>query len=72
MGQWLVNTSLFEQAWRAVCDGIPNWWWSSFICTAAVFFCATIYYQSMTNQRYGDGEADNQALTGTFDTHSHT
>lgn len=66
MGQWLVNTSLFEQAWRAVCDGIPNWWWSSFICTAAVFFCAAIYYQSTLHDLME--RADRQALTGTSNT----
>lgn len=46
VGDWLVNTSLFEQAWRAVCIGDANWWWSSWICTAAVFFAAGIWCES--------------------------
>lgn len=46
VGDWLVNTSLFAQAWRAVCVGAPNWWWSSWICTAAIIFTAIIWSES--------------------------
>ncbi|GMK57824.1 hypothetical protein CspeluHIS016_0406580 [Cutaneotrichosporon spelunceum] len=46
MSEWLVNTSLFVQAWRAVCVGPPNWWWSSWICTAAIFFAAIIWSET--------------------------
>ncbi|BEJ12922.1 hypothetical protein CspHIS471_0300960 [Cutaneotrichosporon sp. HIS471] len=45
-GDWLVNTSLFAQAWRAVCVGAPNWWWSSWICTAAILFTAIIWSET--------------------------
>ncbi|KAL1406231.1 asparagine-linked glycosylation protein [Vanrija albida] len=44
-GDWLVGTSLFEQAWRAVCVGDAQWWWSSWICTAAILFTAIIWHQ---------------------------
>lgn len=43
MGQWLANTALFEQAWRIVCTGASNWWWSSFICTWTVIYTAIIW-----------------------------
>ncbi|TFK26067.1 hypothetical protein FA15DRAFT_686677 [Coprinopsis marcescibilis] len=28
MSDWLVNSTLFEQAWGYVCFGSMNWWWS--------------------------------------------
>ncbi|KAJ7746323.1 hypothetical protein B0H16DRAFT_1726503 [Mycena metata] len=39
MSQWLLNTSLFEQAWAHVCFGKANWWWSQQLClfTAGVW-----------------------------------
>ncbi|KAF5374525.1 hypothetical protein D9615_009039 [Tricholomella constricta] len=33
---WLLNTSLFEQAWAAVCFGPVNWWWSQQLCLYTV------------------------------------
>ncbi|KAJ8082727.1 hypothetical protein PM082_008583 [Marasmius tenuissimus] len=30
---WLVDTSLFEEAWKKACTGSVNWWWSEQICT---------------------------------------
>lgn len=29
---WLLDTSLFRQAWAAVCSGLFNWWWSEQLC----------------------------------------
>ncbi|KAF8225321.1 hypothetical protein L208DRAFT_1368328 [Tricholoma matsutake] len=29
---WLLHTSLFRQAWAAVCFGPFNWWWSEQLC----------------------------------------
>ncbi|WVQ83370.1 hypothetical protein IAT38_005511 [Cryptococcus sp. DSM 104549] len=46
VGQWLVNTKLFEQAWTIVCQGPANWWWSSWICTWTVVFTAIIRSES--------------------------
>ncbi|KAJ7717704.1 hypothetical protein B0H16DRAFT_1897835 [Mycena metata] len=36
MSQWLLNTSLFEQAWAHVCFGKANWWWSQQLCLFTV------------------------------------
>ncbi|KAJ7026101.1 hypothetical protein C8F04DRAFT_120728 [Mycena alexandri] len=36
MSQWLLNTSLFEQAWANVCFGQVNWWWSQQLCLFTV------------------------------------
>ncbi|KAJ7707952.1 hypothetical protein B0H16DRAFT_1823524 [Mycena metata] len=36
MSQWLLNTSLFEQAWAHVCFGKVNWWWSQQLCLFTV------------------------------------
>ncbi|GLB38778.1 hypothetical protein LshimejAT787_0506430 [Lyophyllum shimeji] len=33
---WLIDTSLFEQAWAAVCFGPFNWWWSQQLCLYTV------------------------------------
>ncbi|KAL7419032.1 asparagine-linked glycosylation protein [Cryptotrichosporon argae] len=44
--QWLVQTSLFDQAWETVCRGEASWWWSSWICTWAVVFTAVVWQQS--------------------------
>ncbi|KAF9459621.1 hypothetical protein BDZ94DRAFT_1324675 [Collybia nuda] len=35
---WLLNTSLFEQAWAAVCFGPINWWWSEQLCVYTVIW----------------------------------
>lgn len=32
IANWLVDTSLFEQAWATVCSGPLNWWWSEQLC----------------------------------------
>ncbi|WVN89502.1 uncharacterized protein L203_104727 [Cryptococcus depauperatus CBS 7841] len=45
-GQWLVKTALFEQAWSIVCDGVGNWWWSSWICTWTVIFTVLVWSES--------------------------
>lgn len=29
---WLVDTSLFKEAWATVCNGWSNWWWSEQLC----------------------------------------
>ncbi|KAF7324900.1 hypothetical protein MKEN_00532200 [Mycena kentingensis (nom. inval.)] len=36
LSQWLLNTSLFEQAWAGVCFGRFNWWWSQQLCLFTV------------------------------------
>ncbi|KAJ7653248.1 hypothetical protein DFH06DRAFT_529755 [Mycena polygramma] len=36
MSRWLLNTSLFEQAWASVCFGAVNWWWSQQLCLFTV------------------------------------
>ncbi|KAJ7158055.1 hypothetical protein C8R46DRAFT_1165229 [Mycena filopes] len=36
LSQWLLNTSLFEQAWANVCFGQVNWWWSQQLCLFTV------------------------------------
>ncbi|KAF7368919.1 hypothetical protein MVEN_00218000 [Mycena venus] len=36
MSRWLLNTSLFEQAWASVCFGKVNWWWSQQLCLYTV------------------------------------
>ncbi|KAE9395724.1 hypothetical protein BT96DRAFT_997419 [Gymnopus androsaceus JB14] len=36
LGNWLVGTALFEQAWRTVCYGASNWWWSQQLCSYTV------------------------------------
>ncbi|KAJ7449296.1 hypothetical protein FB451DRAFT_1288047 [Mycena latifolia] len=36
MSSWLLNTSLFEQAWASVCFGDVNWWWSQQLCLFTV------------------------------------
>ncbi|WWD21459.1 hypothetical protein CI109_105944 [Kwoniella shandongensis] len=46
IGQWLVKTPLFEQAWTVVCGGPSNWWWSSWICTWTVIFTAIVWSES--------------------------
>ncbi|KAJ7139086.1 hypothetical protein C8R44DRAFT_301105 [Mycena epipterygia] len=33
---WLIETSLFEQAWASVCFGPVNWWWSQQLCLFTV------------------------------------
>ncbi|KAF7303690.1 hypothetical protein MIND_00598400 [Mycena indigotica] len=36
ISRWLLNTSLFEQAWARVCFGKVNWWWSQQLCLYTV------------------------------------
>ncbi|KAJ6460962.1 hypothetical protein C8R45DRAFT_1028785 [Mycena sanguinolenta] len=36
MSKWLLDTSLFEQAWASVCFGKVNWWWSQQLCLFTV------------------------------------
>ncbi|KAF9565375.1 hypothetical protein CPC08DRAFT_659183 [Agrocybe pediades] len=36
VASWLHDTSLFEQAWFAVCAHPLNWWWSEQLCTFTV------------------------------------
>ncbi|KAJ6535950.1 hypothetical protein DFH09DRAFT_1042991 [Mycena vulgaris] len=36
MSGWLLETSLFEQAWFSVCFGPVNWWWSQQLCLFTV------------------------------------
>ncbi|KAJ6551669.1 hypothetical protein B0H19DRAFT_1211271 [Mycena capillaripes] len=36
MSEWLLDTSLFEQAWASVCFGKVNWWWSQQLCLFTV------------------------------------
>ncbi|THU98956.1 hypothetical protein K435DRAFT_795244 [Dendrothele bispora CBS 962.96] len=36
MTAWLVDSTLFEQAWVTVCAGPLNWWWSEQICAYTV------------------------------------
>jgi hypothetical protein len=33
---WLRGTELFEQAWKIVCAGPLNWWWSEQLCLFTV------------------------------------
>jgi hypothetical protein len=33
---WLRGTDLFEQAWKIVCAGPLNWWWSEQLCLFTV------------------------------------
>ena len=33
---WLINTTLFEEAWGAVSFGRMNWWWSEQLCLFTV------------------------------------
>ncbi|CAD6588962.1 MAG: asparagine-linked glycosylation protein, partial [Tremellales sp. Tagirdzhanova-0007] len=46
LGQWLVQTSLFEEIWSTVCSGPSNWWWSSLVCTWTVVFAAVLWVES--------------------------
>ncbi|WVW78496.1 hypothetical protein I302_100451 [Kwoniella bestiolae CBS 10118] len=46
IGNWLVHTPLFEQAWTVVCTGRANWWWSSWICTWTIVFTAIVWTES--------------------------
>ncbi|KIY69770.1 hypothetical protein CYLTODRAFT_420337 [Cylindrobasidium torrendii FP15055 ss-10] len=44
---WLLNTTLFEQAWAAVSFGTPNWWWSEQLCFFTVgYFTSFIFFES--------------------------
>ncbi|KAJ7094448.1 hypothetical protein B0H15DRAFT_829629 [Mycena belliarum] len=36
LSRWLLDTSLFEQAWASVCFGEVNWWWSQQLCLFTV------------------------------------
>ncbi|RXW20061.1 hypothetical protein EST38_g5802 [Candolleomyces aberdarensis] len=36
VANWLCETSLFEEAWAAVCFGKMNWWWSEQLCLFTV------------------------------------
>jgi len=36
LGNWLRDTSLFEQAWSFVCFAPVNWWWSEQLCLFTV------------------------------------
>ncbi|EDR06360.1 uncharacterized protein LACBIDRAFT_294714 [Laccaria bicolor S238N-H82] len=36
ISSWLLNTSLFEEAWASVCVGPLNWWWSEQLCLFTV------------------------------------
>ncbi|KAF8603185.1 hypothetical protein BDV93DRAFT_523538 [Ceratobasidium sp. AG-I] len=36
MTRWLMGSDLFEQAWRRVCQGPLNWWWSEQLCIFTV------------------------------------
>ncbi|KAJ3888476.1 hypothetical protein GG344DRAFT_89929 [Lentinula edodes] len=36
LGNWLINTALFEQAWYTVCSGPVNWWISQQLCSYTV------------------------------------
>ncbi|KAF7304301.1 hypothetical protein HMN09_00831900 [Mycena chlorophos] len=36
ISHWLLDTSLFEQAWARVCFGTMNWWWSQQLCLYTV------------------------------------
>ncbi|KAF8218257.1 hypothetical protein K438DRAFT_22005 [Mycena galopus ATCC 62051] len=36
MSRWLLDTSLFEQAWASVCFGKVSWWWSQQLCLYTV------------------------------------
>jgi len=38
VANWLMNTALFEQAWKIVCDGPLRWWWSEQLCFFTVGF----------------------------------
>ncbi|WWC86926.1 uncharacterized protein L201_001805 [Kwoniella dendrophila CBS 6074] len=46
IGNWLLNTRLFEQAWSVVCNGPAHWWWSSWICTWTIVFTAIVWSES--------------------------
>ncbi|KAJ7702541.1 hypothetical protein B0H16DRAFT_1831974, partial [Mycena metata] len=50
MSQWLLNTSLFEQAWAHVCFGKVNWWWSQQLCLFTVG--AWTIFLSVEGQRH--------------------
>jgi len=48
---WLRGTELFEQAWKIVCAGPLNWWWSEQLCLFTVG--AWTVFLSVQGRRYG-------------------
>ncbi|KAJ7737309.1 hypothetical protein B0H16DRAFT_1326006, partial [Mycena metata] len=50
MSQWLLNTSLFEQAWAHICFGKANWWWGQQLCLFTVG--AWTIFLSIKGQRH--------------------
>ncbi|KAF9030009.1 hypothetical protein BDZ89DRAFT_1245906 [Hymenopellis radicata] len=49
---WLLNTTLFEQAWAAVSFGKMNWWWSEQLCLFTVGFWTAFLYFQVSNLFY--------------------
>ncbi|KEP49277.1 putative alpha-1,2-mannosyltransferase [Rhizoctonia solani 123E] len=49
--QWLMGTDLFEQAWRRVCEGPLNWWWSEQLCILTVGVWTTFLFAQGSRRR---------------------
>ncbi|CUA71394.1 hypothetical protein RSOLAG22IIIB_04609 [Rhizoctonia solani] len=49
--QWLMGTDLFEQAWRRVCEGPLNWWWSEQLCILTVGVWTTFLFTQGSQRR---------------------
>ncbi|KAJ1310688.1 hypothetical protein OPQ81_009214 [Rhizoctonia solani] len=49
--QWLIGTDLFEQAWRRVCEGPLNWWWSEQLCILTVGVWTTFLFVQGSRRR---------------------
>ncbi|KAF8680459.1 hypothetical protein RHS04_03891 [Rhizoctonia solani] len=49
--QWLMGTDLFEQAWRHVCEGPLNWWWSQQLCILTVGVWTTFLFAQGSQRR---------------------
>ncbi|KAH7330595.1 hypothetical protein B0J17DRAFT_678732 [Rhizoctonia solani] len=49
--QWLIGTDLFEQAWRRVCQGPLNWWWSEQLCILTVGVWTTFLFVQGSQRR---------------------
>ncbi|TFK26073.1 hypothetical protein FA15DRAFT_734241 [Coprinopsis marcescibilis] len=51
MSNWLVNSTLFEEAWGYVCVGSMNWWWSEQLCLFTVGAWTAFLYEQGARYR---------------------
>ncbi|KAG9079906.1 hypothetical protein FS749_008189 [Ceratobasidium sp. UAMH 11750] len=51
MTNWLMGSELFEQAWRRVCEGPMNWWWSEQLCILTVGVWTTFLFVQGSRRR---------------------